>query len=186
MPGIDNDQQNRIKHFKLTQVSSQGLIRKKKSTYRQTVIIPFNYCVCKPISKIKLQIQTGFLNQILYSTYSTEYFLLDSLITMLGIIYSSNSFMVKVLVYGCHLWILRICTLQSHSQTFCYPLNVLAILMLCHILNLVKTWQLIPTYSNHVMEAIVSSSSFKKCNLNRHDIMKLVNEYHRHSQYSIT
>ena len=30
MPGIDNDQQNRIKHFKLTQVSSQGLIRKKK------------------------------------------------------------------------------------------------------------------------------------------------------------
>ena len=132
MPGIDNDQQNRIKHFKLTQVSSQGLIRKKKSTYRQTVIIPFNYCVCKPISKIKLQIQTGFLNQILYSTYSTEYFLLDSLITMLGIIYSSNSFMVKV-VYGCHLWVLRICTLQSHSQTFCYPLNVLAILMLCRI-----------------------------------------------------
>ena len=57
---------------------------------------------------------------------------MDSLITMLGIIYSSNSFMVKVLVYGCHLWILCICTLQSHSKTFCYPLNVLAILMLCH------------------------------------------------------
>ena len=33
MPGIDNDQQNRIKHFKLTQVSSQVLIRKKSLQY---------------------------------------------------------------------------------------------------------------------------------------------------------
>ena len=43
MPGIDNDQQNRIKHFQLTQVSSLQVLRSntKKirfafSTYEQT------------------------------------------------------------------------------------------------------------------------------------------------------